>query len=148
MELNKIEKLLERYDEGETSLREEELLRDYFLNEEVPAHLSSYKLMFTFSSNQRKEVFTEEPELKTEKTDRFTWASIAAILIVAVGLFFFNNSGEALNQNDLGTIDDQESLERTREALVMVSRLMNEGTSDLKYLKEFNNTKNKIIEIN
>ncbi len=147
MELSKIEKLLERYDEGETSLKEEELLRDYFLNEEVPAHLSSYKLMFRFSANQKEEVFIEETALKSEGKDKFTWASIAAILIIAVGLFFFNNSGAALNQNDLGTIDDEESLARTKEALVMVSQLMNEGTSDLKYLKEFNNTKNKIIEI-
>jgi len=30
----------------------------------------------------------------------------------------------------------------------MVSAIMNEGTSDLVYLQEFNKTKNQIIELN
>ncbi|SDR85526.1 hypothetical protein [Gramella sp. MAR_2010_147] len=147
MELNRIEKLLERYEEGETSLAEENLLRDYFLNEDVPEHLISYKLMFTFSAKQSKKTFEQKPKVKSGKS-RYAWTSIAAILIVALGIFFFNDSSRMLKDGDLGTISDEEmALQKTKETLNMVSQFMNEGKSDLVYLKEFNNTKNKIIEI-
>jgi len=147
MELNKIQKLLERYDEGETSLAEEKLLREYFLKNDVPEHLRSYKLIFGFSALQSENRLESKPAIKSGNK-RYAWTSIAAILIVALGMFFFNDSSINLNENDLGTISDEElALQKTKETLNMVSKLMNEGKSDLVYLKEFNNTKNKIIKI-
>lgn len=147
MELDKIEKLLERYDEGETSLSEEKLLREYFLNAEVPEHLKSYQLMFMFSAKQAEKTFENMPKVSS-KRNWYTWSSIAAILIVALGIFFFNDSSRMLNEKDLGTISDEElALQKTKETLNMVSQIMNEGKSDLVYLKEFNKTTNKIIEI-
>ncbi|HKJ48831.1 MAG TPA: hypothetical protein VJ973_07060 [Christiangramia sp.] len=148
MELSKIEKLLERYDEGETSLAEEKLLREYFLRNEIPEHLKSYQLMFMFSNKQANEKLPEEPEVKSTNNNWYAWTSIAAILIVALGIFFFNDNSRSLNDNDLGTITEEEmALEKAKETLAMVSQIMNEGKSDLVYLKEFNNTKNKIIQI-
>ncbi|MCM8570803.1 hypothetical protein NE848_15510 [Gramella jeungdoensis] len=148
MESGKIEKLLERYDEGKTSLAEENILREYFLKEDVPEHLKSYQLMFMFSAKQKKETFENLPDVGGSKGNRYAWTSIAAILIVALGIFFFNDSSRELNENDLGTISDEElALEKTKETLNMVSQLMNEGTADLAYLKEFNKTTNKIIQI-
>ena len=147
MELDKIERLLERYDEGETTLAEEKALREYFSTEDVPEHLKSYQLMFKFSSLQAHKGFDKKTEVNSGNS-RYAWTSIAAILIVALGLFFFNNPSGSLNKNDLGTITDEEiALQKTKETLNMVSQFMNEGKSDLVYLKEFNNTKNKIIEI-
>jgi hypothetical protein len=43
MNTEKIEKLLDKYFEGETSLEEEKRLRDYFRNENLPDHLQSYR---------------------------------------------------------------------------------------------------------
>ena len=149
MESGKIEKLLERYDEGKTSLAEEKILREYFMNQEVPEHLRSYQLIFMFSAKQKNETMEKSPKVKSKARKNWhSWASIAAILIVALGVFYFNDSSQLLNENDLGTISDEElALEKTKETLNMVSQLMNEGTADLAYLKEFNKTKNKIIEI-
>lgn len=150
MELSKIEELLKRYDEGETSLSEERLLREYFIKEEVPEHLLSYKLMFSFSAKQAQETFEgnkDKPKLNSKK-NWYAWSPIAAVLILALGIFFFNDFSDTLNKNDIGTIAEEElALEKTKEALNMVSQFMNEGKSDLVYLKEFNKTKNKIIEI-
>ncbi|MBT8295549.1 MAG: hypothetical protein KJO51_03965, partial [Gramella sp.] len=82
------------------------------------------------------------------KNNRYIWSSIAAIFIVAMGIFYFNDNSRSLNENDLGTITEEEvALEKAKETLAMVSQIMNEGKSDLVYLKEFNNTKNKIIQI-
>ena len=147
MELSKIEKLLERYDEGKTSLAEEKLLREYFLSNDIPENLRSYQLMFMFSNKQVNEKLPEQSEEKS--TNKwYIWTSIAAIFIVAMGVFFFNDNSRNLNENDLGTITEEEiALEKAKETLAMVSQFMNEGKSDLVYLKEFNNTKNKIIQI-
>lgn len=149
MELDKIERLLAKYDEGETTLAEERVLSEYFANEEVPENLTAYKLMFAFSAEQKNQRLNNEPKIKESgKNNRFAWTSIAAILIVALGIFFFNDSSQKLNENDLGTISDEElALQKTKETLNMVSQIMNEGTADLVYLKEFNKTTNKIIQI-
>lgn len=147
MELAKIERLLERYEEGQTSLAEEKQLSEYFRRKEVPAHLMTYKMMFQFVGSQRAENYEEIPGLDKKKSNWRSWSSIAAILIVALGLFFFNQSNQ-LAQNDLGTISDEElALQKTKETLNMVSEIMNQGTADLAYLKEFNNTQKKIIQI-
>ena len=43
MELNKIEQLLNKYLEGETSLTEEQTLQEFFNSSQVPSHLLSYQ---------------------------------------------------------------------------------------------------------
>jgi len=55
MVLNNIEQLLEKYDNGETSLNEEQQLRDYFAQEEVAPHLESYKVMFQYFNTTKQE---------------------------------------------------------------------------------------------
>ena len=147
MELSKIESLLERYDEGETSLAEEKQLREYFLNNGIPEHLRSYQLMFMFSDKQTERKLKKSPKV-TSNNNRYIWTSIAAVLVVSLGLFFFNDSSIRPGGNDLGAITEEEvAMEKAKETLAMVSQIMNEGKSDLVYLKEFNNTKNKIIQI-
>ncbi len=146
MELDKIEKLLARYDEGETSLAEEKELRAYFRNNEVSEELQAYKLMFAFAREQKQESFVEKP--KTSSKSRYAWTSIAAMLIIALGIYFFNDSARTIGDSNVASLSQEEmTLEQTKETLKMVSEFMNEGTADLKYLKEFNNTKNKIIQL-
>ena len=107
MELGKIEKLLDRYDEGETSLAEERILKEYFLKNDVPEHLRSYQMMFMFSARQADEKLEEQPKVVSSKKDWYSWTAIAAILVVALGIFFFNQP-ERMNYNDLGTISDEQ----------------------------------------
>lgn len=47
MDYKYIEQLLERYWACETSLQEEEILRAFFHQQEVPAHLEMYRSLFT-----------------------------------------------------------------------------------------------------
>jgi len=150
MELNKIERLLSRYEEGETTLAEEKELRKYFSQEEIPEHLEAYALLFKFQSQQIKTTFTENEPIELERKNyRFAWTSIAAVIIVALGLFYFNQSQPSLTTTEMSSVTEQEqALEKTKQTLKMVSAMMNEGTSDLVYLQEFNKTKNQIIELN
>lgn len=150
MELDKIERLLSRYEEGETTLAEEKELRKYFSQEEIPEHLEAYALLFKFQSQQIKTTFTENEPIELERKNyRFAWTSIAAVIIVALGLFYFNQSQPSLTTSEMSSVTEQEqALEKTKQTLKMVSAMMNEGTSDLVYLQEFNKTKNQIIELN
>ena len=48
MDYKYIEQLLERYWECQTSASEESILRSFFTQEEVPAHLAQYKSLFEY----------------------------------------------------------------------------------------------------
>lgn len=50
MDYKYIEQLLERYWQCETSLKEEEILRAFFSQEEVPAELQAYQALFSVGS--------------------------------------------------------------------------------------------------
>lgn len=87
---SEIEELLNRYFEGETSLQEEQTLKEYFLNaDNVPAKWNYAKAMFTgFSSN--KEVTSHTVAVKKEgmPLKRIAAAvAVVALLSVSVALF-------------------------------------------------------------
>ncbi|SEJ64690.1 HEAT repeat-containing protein [Dyadobacter sp. SG02] len=50
-----IEKLLEKYYDGETSLEEERALKQFFQSSDVPEHLQSHAAQFGYFANARKE---------------------------------------------------------------------------------------------
>jgi hypothetical protein len=50
-----IEKLLEKYYEGETSLEEERELKEFFQGNEIPVHLQSHAAQFTYFKEARNE---------------------------------------------------------------------------------------------
>ncbi|WP_081211609.1 hypothetical protein [Salegentibacter sediminis] len=78
----------------------------------------------------------------------YVWAGVLVIIILAIGIFFLQQKNSSNTKNaDLGTIQDEElAFEKTRETLQMVSELMNERRENLVYLKEFNNTRERIIK--
>ena len=55
MDYKYIEQLLERYWECETYLQEEEILRSFFSQENVPGSLLQYKALFTYEQKQKSE---------------------------------------------------------------------------------------------
>ena len=52
MDCKQIEQILARYWRCETSLQEEELLRQFFNSEDIPAHLLRYKELFVYQTMQ------------------------------------------------------------------------------------------------
>lgn len=53
MDYKYIEQLLERYWRCETSLQEEEILRMFFLQENIPANLQPYRHLFMYEQNEK-----------------------------------------------------------------------------------------------
>lgn len=55
MDYKYIEQLIDRYFDGETSLQEEQILRSFFSQNEVPAELAPYKDLFRYEQVAAKE---------------------------------------------------------------------------------------------
>jgi len=62
MDYKYIEQLLERYWQCETSVMEEQILRSFFSQEEVPVHLLPYKEVFAYQQVQKEVKISEDFE--------------------------------------------------------------------------------------
>lgn len=148
MELTKIEELLARYEEGQTTLVEERVLKDYFTKEEVPAHLNEYQSLFTYAAKAKTATYDKEVPYKRTKK-RFAFVGIAVSIVIAIGLFVAlnNNPVSELEQQQLGTIEDpEEAYLKAKETLLLVSGALNFGKEELAYVEEFDKAKDKYIK--
>ncbi|MCU6167891.1 hypothetical protein KWH76_24100, partial [Enterobacter roggenkampii] len=68
--MNDIDKILEKYFDGETSLEEEKILRQYFRQPEIEERHKMYASMFNFFSQERKEAVIEK---KKKKIPVYAW---------------------------------------------------------------------------
>ena len=139
MELDRIEKLLEKYLEASTSVAEEKELRTYFSQESVPTHLEQYAPMFQYFSMAKEERFTKQVPLKPRK-DYLRWLSIAAVAVLMFGIYFGN---EYQKQKEA-----EYAYNETKKALSLLASNFNRGTEKVAYLNEFENTKQKIYNDN
>ncbi|WP_452598724.1 hypothetical protein [Pontimicrobium sp. MEBiC01747] len=131
MVLNNIEQLLEKYENGETSLKEEQQLKDYFSQETVAPHLEMYKPIFCYFLVNQQEQYTKHVSLKTKRVINYKWISVAAVTVLMAG-FYFNRPVE----DELGTYDNPEqAYEEITKSLNLVSQQFNKGTSKVNYLE-------------
>lgn len=151
MELDKIEDILEKYFQGETSIAEENQLKEYFSSPNVAQHLEQYKPMFGYFSQVREQKSTQEIPLKAKKRN-VAWLSIAAsvVVLLGIGTYFFvseKNAAPAVAQSELGTYDDpEEALAATQKALALLSNNVNVGIESVQYIQEYQQSKNKIFK--
>jgi len=162
MVLDKIEKLLEKYDNGETTLQEEQQLKSYFSQETVAPHLEVYKPMFVYFLQTQKEEFTKTIPLQPKKTyTLYKWISVAAIAVLMFAVYIqvgnqskgledlsqdelmaYNQTMEAFNLLASNFSKGTESV----DALALMSTSLDRGTENISYLGEFSNTTNKILK--
>jgi len=151
MEFNKIEDILEKYFQGETTIAEEKELKDYFSSPNVAQHLEQYKPMFGYFSQVKEQKSTHPIPLKTKKRN-VAWLSIAAsvVVLLGVGTYFYvseKNAAPVVAQSELGTYDDpEEALAATQKALALLSSNVNVGIESVQYIKEYEQSKNKIFK--
>jgi len=146
MELAKIETLLEAYFEGETTLKEESQLREYFSGSNVAPHLEAYKSLFIGLKNTQAEVSEREVILpEVTKTSNRWWLSVAASVVIVLGVVGLQFSGTT---NQLTSEEQQALIEfnKTKETLLLLSKSFNKGTGELAVLGEFTVAKNKILK--
>lgn len=143
MDLKAIEKLLNKYLEAETSLKEEAQLKQYFRSGTVASHLQEYIPLFNYYTLAKEERFSGEMNFETGRKKVYSWVAIAASIALLAGIFTERSN----NISEFGSYEDPEmALQKTKEALQMISLNMNTGSEDLLYLQEFNIAKDKILK--
>lgn len=151
MELDKIENILEKYFQGETTIAEENQLKEYFSSPDVAQHLEQYKPIFGYFSQVKQQKSTQEIPLQTKKRN-VAWLSIAAsvVVLLGIGTYFFvseKTADQVVAQSELGTYDDpEEALAATQKALALLSNKVNVGIESVQYIKEYEESKNKIFK--
>lgn len=146
MELKKIETILEKYFQGETSISEENELKNYFSSADVAQHLEQYKPIFGYFSKAKEQEFKQTIPLQAKKR-KVAWLSIAASVIVLLGISTFTYLHQPQEPNDLGTYDSPEAaFEATQKALSMLSKNVNVGIESVSYINEFQNSKELIFK--
>ncbi|WP_296144688.1 hypothetical protein [uncultured Flavobacterium sp.] len=137
MELDRIEILLEKYFDAETTIAEENELKIYFSSSDVAQHLEHYRGMFGYFSATKEQQFEQELPLKTTARKKVAWLSIAATIVILLGMFTFYNQNISQNQ-DLGTYDDPEkAFQETQKALNLLSKNVNVGVEGMQYVQEY-----------
>ncbi|UJH67668.1 hypothetical protein [Allomuricauda sp. SCSIO 65647] len=145
MELDKnIEKLLEKYFEATTTVAEEKTLREYFAQDGVAPHLEQYRPMFNYFSNAKQERYTKQVPLTPRKTIYYRWISVAAVAVLAFGIYFGNDSYQDYQERKQAEYAYQE----TRKALNLLAENFGKGTEKVAYLQEFEAAKQKIYNKN
>ena len=144
MELFKIEQLIEKYENAETSLQEEQLLRDYFSSHDIPLHLEAYKNMFSYFNEGKTERYTKTLSL-TNKPFNWKWLSVAAAIVLMVSIYTYQNRPDNITTQEQK--EAQLAYQQTQEALLMVSKKMNKGESiAISGLGEFEKAQNKVFK--
>ena len=148
MELKQIESLLEKYWEGETSISEENLLKDFFANCPVPPHLQKAAAVFAYYNEQQK-IALKDAEFENDinvllepgNSSGFSWARIAAaVLLVCASAFIIYKMNPTVTDKETivestNTYEDPEkAFEETKKALLLISAKLN---APEKYTSEF-----------
>ncbi len=135
MVLNSIEKLLEKYDNGETTLKEEQRIKDYFAQDNVPEHLESYRLMFQYFNSTKQELYTKDVPLKPRKSYIYQWISVAAVAVLMLGIMVPSLLGDdVVTPETVYTQDQLEAYNQTKNALSLLSNSFNESASSVNTL--------------
>ena len=161
MDLDKIEELLSRYEEGLTTTDEEKMLKEYFLHEEVPEHLRSAQLLFGFydeagrATSQRDyaAALKNEPTKKSGGTGRIIPFSalqmatgIAATLCVIAGSYAIFRSTNSAPQNTPPTPEARLTYQQTRQALYLVSSKLNKGNRQVALIAKIDKAEHLITK--
>lgn len=138
---NQLDKLFDKYWEGETSPEEEKILRDLLLQSE------GYEAEKDFFLGLEEIAAIKENDLTLEKPIRkfsfSRWLSIAALFLV------FLVAGVTIHQN-LQKQAEEEAYEKVMNAFALINENMQKGTGSLELMQDFRhlNATQEIFEIN
>ncbi len=138
MESVKIEQLLDKYLNAETTIKEETVLRDYFTSgKSVAPHLEEYQALFGYFTENKSERFTKTIQLNTKKRN-WKWLSVAASVVLLFSVY----TGYQNNQKAKAQV----AFENTQMAFQLLSKNYNKGTAAITYLGAYETTTNKIFK--
>ncbi|MDH5598374.1 MAG: hypothetical protein OEY34_04590 [Cyclobacteriaceae bacterium] len=168
MDFNKIEQLLKKYWEGSSTLEEEQELKAFFSGNEVPEKWKGEQALFNYyqqASSQTKDIMSDdeiismitstEPEKK--KVIRLTPFKhifrVAAVILVIITTLYIVREEYRNNETVLEPLTDtfedpKEAFEETKKALLLLSKNLGKGKTQVNKIKVFNEAENTVKNIN
>lgn len=154
--IDEIRRILERFYRGETTLDEEKMLHGYFSSTAVPEEFIPDRDLFrSFGTgsesvevpddlNQKIIASIDQVERKAVRTRRismFSLSGLAAGLLVMIAVYLFyirdDKPAQLAANHWTDTYEDPlDAYEEAKRTLVYVSVKLNNGTSELKHVKQ------------
>ncbi|SNT36287.1 hypothetical protein SAMN05421640_3556 [Ekhidna lutea] len=134
---SQIDKLLEKYWNGETSLEEEQVIKAHFKSNPALTNEGHY---FRYLAKQKEIRFSKAKGVNKKKA----WLSAAATITIGIitAVLVFNDA-----QKDPFAIEDPEkAFQATKEALMMIGGQLQEGQNHTLKLTKFNKAKEELQE--
>jgi len=153
MKLPEVERLLEKFYNGETSLEEERLLKDFFAGDEVPPHLHIEKVQFAFLDRERNLEMADErfdakiireasgndglvSRVMSNRPLFYSTIGMAATILILLAIFL---KFEPLPKRFQDTYTDPEvAYNEAKKVLFFVSKQFNRGTERLEPITAYN----------
>jgi len=159
MDSKQIEQLLEKYWNCETSLEEEQYLRDYFKTETVSDSLRETAELFRYFDLQKKQQLNDTSfdhvvvkEIKAnvprgKGVKLYNYARIAAgVAVLAAATFFIRQEIRKSYPKEVADTysDPKLAFEETKKALLMISKGFGKAQKETEKIKIFNEAEQKI----
>jgi hypothetical protein len=148
MELAKIETLVAKYENAQTTLQEENTLRNYFLSDNVAPHLEEYQMMFTYFQTSQSETYNKTIEFKAEKKRNYKWLSVAASVVLLFSVYMGIPKEDTQEINSLSdlTVEQKFHYDQAQKALALLSGNLKKGNEAFNNLYAYEDSVNKIFK--
>jgi hypothetical protein len=163
MDSNKIEALLNKYWNCDTSLEEEQQLRDYFKQGNIPEQLKEAASLFRYFELQKKKSlndvsFDSQILSKTRPAGKGIMMKVvynsmriaAGLLVVVMAVWFIrervrSTGTDTATTEVVDTFDDPKiALEETKKALLMISKSFGRAKEETKKINILNDAQQEI----
>ncbi|MDX9781768.1 MAG: hypothetical protein RBT35_02170 [Bacteroidales bacterium] len=142
----KIEALIEKYFNAETSLEEESIIKSYYKNtpqQEMPESLLVYKDMFGFFEAEKEYIESPKREYRSFYRPMLRWGTVAAAAILLI-TFFLINPG---NEDSFRLIINGEKVNNSELAVTVANNRLDKVNSIMQQLSKANNTLNSVAKV-
>jgi len=160
MDSKRIEQLLEKYWNAETSLEEEQELHQFFQGPAVPENLSETASLFRYFESEKSRSLSENFDAAVTKqlkqrqggkrvsmTNWFQIARVAAgVVVVVAAVYLIGHEVRKSSPNEMTDTESDPKLafEQTKKALLMISKNFHKAQNEASKINLLNEAEDKI----
>jgi len=160
--LKDINKIINKYLDGNSSKEEEIILKDFLLKYDLPIEHTYLKDLFDYYENERQikapidfdenlfEKINQQNQRKHKirKVVNYSISSVAACMIVFLGVLYFINLSDKDYQSELDvTVYQDNMLNTTRQAFSIMNYYMDKGLSPMQEMEKLNQGKDELQKL-
>ncbi len=142
MELTNIEILIKKYEDAQTSLQEEQVLKEYFTGKNVAPHLQEYTHIFIYLKQQKEVVYTRNINVTSSKKKNYRWLYVAATVVVLLSVFVGKNKYDDHQQRQ----EANRIFTEVTKSLKLLSTNLKKGENAIATLSTYESSVAKILK--